>query len=60
MTYVIKTSVDQIMMDGTSDGELASLAFAAPEFGPRKLYASLGGSCMIDGSFFALYWQPTN
>jgi uncharacterized protein (DUF736 family) len=42
MTHAIETSVDQIMMDGTSDREYASLAFAAPEFRPKKLYTNPG------------------
>jgi uncharacterized protein (DUF736 family) len=41
MAYVIKTSVDQIKMAATSGEEYVSLAFVAPEFSPRKLYADL-------------------
>ena len=46
-------------MAATSVNDCVRLAFAAPEFGPRKLYANLGGNGMIDGSFFALIWTPT-
>lgn len=60
MTHVIKTSVDWSMMHRTSDNECVGDAFSAPKFGPRKLYADLGGNGMIDGSFLALIWKPIN
>jgi hypothetical protein len=47
-------------MDGTSDREYAGRALATPEFGPRKLYASLSGNSLIDANFLALIWTPTD
>ena len=36
-----------------------SLSLAAPEFGPRKLYANLGRAAgQDDDSVFALIWNP--
>jgi uncharacterized protein (DUF736 family) len=53
MTHVSKTSANQMMMDGTSDREDAGRVLAAPEFGPRNLYANLSGNGVIDASFLA-------
>jgi hypothetical protein len=38
-----------------------SLSLAAPEFGPRKLYANLGCAANHDdGSLFAVNWHPAD
>jgi uncharacterized protein (DUF736 family) len=45
----------------TSGKEYVSLALAAPEFGPRKLYANLGRAAgQEDESLYALIWNPTD
>jgi uncharacterized protein (DUF736 family) len=45
----------------TSGKEYVSLALAAPEFGPRKLYANLGRAAgQDDENVFALIWNPTD
>ena len=51
LTHVTKTSVDQIMMAATSNEDYVNLAFAAPAFCPRNLYANLGGNGLIVGNF---------
>lgn len=47
---------------GESSGkEYVSLALAAPEFGPRKLYANLGRAAgQDDENVYALIWNPTD
>ena len=43
----------------TSGNEYVSVSIAAPEFGPRKLYANLGRAAgQDDDSVFALIWNP--
>ena len=38
-----------------------SLSLAAPEFGPRKLYANLGRAAgQDDDDVFALIWNPAD
>jgi uncharacterized protein (DUF736 family) len=45
----------------TSGKEYVSLALAAPEFGPKKLYANLGRAAgQDDDSLYALIWNPTD
>ena len=45
----------------TSQKEYVSLALAAPEFGPRKLYANLGRAAgQDDDSLYALIWNPND
>jgi uncharacterized protein (DUF736 family) len=45
----------------TSGKEYVSLALAAPEFGPKKLYANLGKAAgQDDDSLYALIWNPTD
>jgi uncharacterized protein (DUF736 family) len=44
-----------------SGKEYVSLSIAAPEFGPRKLYANLGPAAgQEDKNVFAVIWNPTN
>ena len=44
-----------------SGNEHVSLSFAAPEFGPRKLYANLGRAAgQEDGDVFAVIWNPSD
>ncbi len=44
-----------------SGEEYVSLSLAAPEFGPRKLYANLGPAAgQDDEDVFALIWNPAD
>ena len=45
----------------TSGKEYVSLSLAAPEFGPRKLYANLGHAAgQDDPDAFAVIWNPAD
>ena len=45
----------------TSGKEYVSLSLAAPEFGPKKLYANLGKAAgQDDETLYALIWNPTD
>jgi uncharacterized protein (DUF736 family) len=45
----------------TSGKEYVSLSLAAPEFGPRKLYANLGRAAgQDDDEVFAVIWNPAD
>ena len=45
----------------TSGKEYVSLSLAAPEFGPRKLYANLGRAAGTDNpDEFAVIWNPAD
>jgi uncharacterized protein (DUF736 family) len=44
----------------TSGRDYVSLSLAAPEFGPRRLYANLGRSAGGDEDSFALIWNPAD
>jgi uncharacterized protein (DUF736 family) len=45
----------------SSHKEYVSLALAAPEFGPRKLYANLGRAAgRDDDDLYALIWNPND
>ena len=45
----------------TSGKEYVSLSLAAPEFGPRKLYANLGRAAgQDDDEAFAVIWNPAD
>ena len=45
----------------TSGKEYVSLSLAAPEFGPRKLYANLGRAAgQDDDDTFAIIWNPAD
>lgn len=44
-----------------SGNEYISLSLAAPEFGPRRLYANLGRAAGADnGDRFAIIWNPAD
>ena len=48
-------------MGETSGKEYVSLSLAAPEFGPRKLYANLGRAAGQDDSdVYAVIWNPVD
>lgn len=45
----------------TSGKDYVSLSLAAPEFGPRRLYANLGRAAgQDDDDVFALIWNPAD
>ena len=45
----------------TSGKEYVSLSLAAPEFGPKKLYANLGKAAgQDDDNVYAVIWNPTD
>ncbi|PLP60790.1 DUF736 domain-containing protein [Mesorhizobium loti] len=45
----------------TSGKDYVSLSIAAPEFGPRKLYANLGRAAgQDDDETFAIIWNPAD
>ena len=44
-----------------SQGEYVALQLAAPEFGPRRLFANLGPAAgQDDKDVFAIIWNPEN
>ncbi len=45
----------------SSGKEYVSLSIAAPEFGPRRIYANLGKAAgSSDPDFFAVIWNPVD
>ena len=44
----------------TSGRDYVSLSLAAPEFGPRRLYANLGRAVGDDDDRFAIIWNPAD
>lgn len=45
----------------TSGNEYVSLSLAAPEFGPRRIYANLGRAAgQEDEGVFAIIWNPAD
>lgn len=44
----------------TSGRDYISLSLAAPEFGPRRLYANLGRAAGNDDDRFAIIWNPAD
>ena len=45
---------------GGVDGDTVSLSLAAPEFGPRRLYAHLGRIAGAGDPRFSLIWIPVD
>jgi len=43
-----------------SGRDYVSLSLAAPEFGPRRLYANLGRAAGADEDTFAIIWNPAD
>lgn len=62
----------RVLSDGTEIGagwmrrseasgrDYVSLSLAAPEFGPRRIYANLGRAAGGDEDSFALIWNPAD
>jgi uncharacterized protein (DUF736 family) len=44
----------------TSGRDYVSLTLAAPEFGPRRIYANLGRAAGQDEDSFAIIWNPAD
>lgn len=44
----------------TSGRDYVSLSIAAPEFGPRRIYANLGRANADSEDSFALIWNPAD
>lgn len=44
----------------SSGKDYVSLSLAAPEFGPRRLYANLGRAAGKDDGSFAIIWNPAD
>ena len=45
----------------TSGKDYVSLSLAAPEFGPRRLYANLGRAAgQVDDDSYAIIWNPAD
>jgi uncharacterized protein (DUF736 family) len=61
LTQGIEIGAGWVKKGETSGKEYVSLALAAPEFGPRKLYANLGRAAgQGDDDLFAMIWNPTD
>ena len=43
-----------------SGRDYVSLSLAAPEFGPRRIYANLGRAAGSDDATFAVIWNPAD
>ncbi len=44
----------------SSGKDYVSLSLAAPEFGPRRLYANLGRAAGKEDGHFAIIWNPAD
>jgi uncharacterized protein (DUF736 family) len=44
----------------TTGRDYVSLSIAAPEFGPRRIYANLGRALGEDQNRFAIIWNPAD
>ena len=61
MTQGVEIGAGWIRRGENSRKDYVSLSLAAPEFGPRKLYANLGRAAgQDDDSVFALIWNPAD
>ena len=61
LTQGVEIGAAWIRTGETSGKEYVSLSLAAPEFGPRKLYANLGRAAgQDDDDTFAVIWNPAD
>jgi uncharacterized protein (DUF736 family) len=61
VTQGVEIGAGWIRRGENSGKDYVSLSLAAPEFGPRKLYANLGRAAgQDDDSVFALIWNPAD
>ena len=61
MTQGIEIGAGWTKKGETSGKEYVSLSLAAPEFGPKKLYANLGKAAGQDDEYlYAVIWNPAD
>ena len=61
LTQGVEIGAAWIKTGESSGKEYVSLSLAAPEFGPRKLYANLGRAAgQDDDDTFAVIWNPAD
>ena len=61
LTQGVEIGAAWIRTGESSGKEYVSLSLAAPEFGPRKLYANLGRAAgQDDDDAFAVIWNPAD
>jgi len=61
LTQGVEIGAGWIRTGEISGKEYVSLSLAAPEFGPRKLYANLGRAAgQDDDDAFAVIWNPAD
>ena len=61
LTQGVEIGAAWIKTGESSGKEYVSLSLAAPEFGPRKLYANLGRAAgQDDDDAFAVIWNPAD
>ncbi|BAB52518.1 hypothetical protein BFX40_10505 [Mesorhizobium sp. SEMIA 3007] len=61
LTQGVEVGAGWIRTGETSGNDYVSLSIAAPEFGPRKLYANLGRAAgQDDQDTYAVIWNPAD
>lgn len=61
MTQGVEVGAGWVRTGEASGKEYVSLSLAAPEFGPRKLYANLGRAVGFEGEdIYAVIWNPAD
>ena len=61
LTQGVEIGAGWIRTGETSGKDYVSLSLAAPEFGPRRLYANLGRAAgQDDDDTFAVIWNPAD
>ena len=61
VTQGIEIGAGWVRKAESSGNDYVSLSLAAPEFGPRRLYANLGRAAgQDDPDVFALIWNPAD
>lgn len=61
VTQGVEIGAGWVRKSESSGNDYVSLSLAAPEFGPRRLYANLGRAAgQDDPEVFALIWNPAD
>ena len=61
LTQGVEVGAGWLRIGESSGKEYVSLSIAAPEFGPRKLYANLGRAAgQDDDDTYAVIWNPAD
>jgi uncharacterized protein (DUF736 family) len=61
VTQGVEIGAGWVRKSESSGNDYVSLSLAAPEFGPRRLYANLGRAAgQDDPDVFALIWNPAD